>query len=258
MKPYSPSQIAMYQRCPAAWGFRYAEGLKVPPPGHLLVGTALHEAAETNSKQKVASRIDLPESDLADAAATSFDARLAQEGGILPDPEVTTGDCKDEAVELARVYHRLVAPTFQPAKVEQKFQLTFEGVPYGFVGRIDVEDDRRQVRDLKSTARTPSAVEPHVQFQLAAYAMAHEADCGELPPACVNDNIVKLKTPKAVSLSFVPTAEDVRLVRSTIAEVHAGIQAESFPPNRSSFFCSRRQCGFAPYCETKYGGKVRP
>ena len=257
MKKYSPSQVGMYLRCPASWMFRYAEGLKIPPPGALICGIGVHSAAELNHKQKISSHEDLPVGDLMDCAATAVEKRIAEEG-LLPDPDVTAGGLKDEAVSLTKLYRAEVAPTYQPTEAESWFQLSFEGVPYGFTGRVDCVDDQKCIRDLKTAGRSPNDIEPHVRYQLSAYAMGYEAQHGEMPAACHVNSLIKNKTPKAVSHSFTPGPEDVRLVLSTLAEVHAGIHAGAFPPQRSSFTCSRRQCGFAAVCEKKYGGKVKP
>lgn len=249
----------MYQRCPASYMFRYEMGLKIPPagtPGALVRGTAIHEAAAKNGEQKKTSRVDLPEAEIADVAASSFDARVATEG-LLADPEVTPGELKDTAVTLAKLYRRNIAPGIQPVAVEEGFRLAFANVDYEFVGKMDVVDDQRRVRDLKSKSKTPSDVEPQDRWQLSAYAMGHQAQFGTLPAECVNDNLINLKTPTTVTRSFVPTPEDLRLVLSTLAEVHVGVKAGAFPPNRASFLCSRRMCGYYAECEKKFGGTVR-
>ena len=53
-KPYlSPSQINMYLRCPAAYKYRYVDGLILPPKAALTRGKSVHKGQEHNYNQKI-------------------------------------------------------------------------------------------------------------------------------------------------------------------------------------------------------------
>ena len=54
LRHVSASQIAMYQRCPRQWAFRYVLGIKRPPDGGLVVGSGVHAGAEAGMITKKA------------------------------------------------------------------------------------------------------------------------------------------------------------------------------------------------------------
>ena len=91
----SHSQISMWLRCPRQWEYRYVAGLKIPPSGPLIVGSAYHSALEGNFIQKVSSMVDLPLSDCLDIFSDAWEERLSGEELIVWD-QLGPGECKDQ------------------------------------------------------------------------------------------------------------------------------------------------------------------
>ena len=108
-KHLSPTQLGMYLRCGEQYRRRYIEKEIVPPGIALIKGGSVHKAAETNFRQKIESREDLPIKDIREAAAANFDGQIAS--GYILDPDERAigakkvlGVAKDSTIKLVDIY----------------------------------------------------------------------------------------------------------------------------------------------------------
>lgn len=237
----SPSDVNMYLRCPKQWEFRYVYGLKLPPSGALVQGSAVHGGAEVGLNHKIETGEDMPMDDVLDAVSTTFD-------GLAVDAEFgedNPGELKDQAIDLGRTWRNEVAPKIVPVAVEMEWELTIDDVTY--LGYIDVVDAEGRVRDLKTSARKPSAdiLANHLQAQ--SYALAISAQAGEIPEVAF-DYVVKTKAPYAETRSAQYTERQLEIVAETVLDVTKGIRAGVFPRSTDGWWCSPKFCGYWERC----------
>lgn len=198
----SPTSLKTFRTCPQQWAFAYLDNIKAPPSVALKLGVAAHEAVEHNYTQKVETRADLPEDEVADAFSTAWDREIVE----VEQPSEDPAKAKDAGVKLTRLYHKRVAPETQPLWVERSTQFRVvsshgPGCELGgecscgtvFNTTIDLVDEKRQVRDLKTTARRPS--EGRHLMQVAAGAIGYEHETGEPAEDLVIDYLIRTKVP---------------------------------------------------------------
>jgi hypothetical protein len=171
-KPHlSSTQYDMLTRCGVQYERRYLRGEIVPPGIAMLVGSGVHVGAETNFRQKIESREDLPATDIIDAAVQGFKLRSA-DGFMLTDeeaarsPSVVIGEATDLVAKLAEVHARAQAPEYQPVAVEEYVRLPLAEASHDLVGVIDLVSDRREVIDFKTASRKPSPGDADTSTQL--------------------------------------------------------------------------------------------
>jgi hypothetical protein len=255
-RPYvSYSQLALFERCGEAFRRRYIEREKIPPGVAAIRGRAVHGAAELNHRQKIASGVDLPLGDLVDAAATAFDASRA-EGGVLLTPEEASigeanvlGRAKDRAVKLTGLYAHSVAPTIQPALVEERVRIMLPDAPVDLLGILDVATVDRRVKDLKTAARSKTQAEADQSLQLSLYGLAYRAHTGQDAAGLDMEVLVDTSPPKHQRLSTTRRRSDYLVL---VARLNAFLRARDagiFPPAElSSWGCNERWCGYWRSC----------
>lgn len=253
----SPSQISMYRRCPKQWFFRYVKGLIAPPSISLVLGSAYHEAMETNFKQKITSQEDLPLADVQDAFVTSWDHQLGtrflkdkDEGANVEFENVNwegedPGKTKDKGCELVAAYQEQIAPSIFPMEVEEEKILDLGGVRV--VMRIDLITDNLRIVDHKTSGKSKTQDEMEQELQPAAYGLAVK----ELVPFDFHI-AVKTKVPKIQIVTVQKTYKDFAWFAMIVADVSKAIQAGVFPANDSGWWCSSRFCGYYDLCKGKY------
>jgi CRISPR/Cas system-associated exonuclease Cas4 (RecB family) len=196
---FSASSIKTFLRCPQQWAFAHLEKIRMPPSIKMVLGTAAHAGVEHNYTQKLKSFMDLPELDVLDAYSTSFDTEVQE----VEKPDEDAGKAKDQGATLVSIYQNRVAPQVQPLWVERNttFRVISQheedcpggecscGVP--FSATVDLIDEARQVRELKTTARTPSGGQ-HL-MQVAAQAIGFEAETGEQASDLIVDTLIRKK-----------------------------------------------------------------
>ena len=140
---FSFSRLAMWMRCSLQYKFRYVDNLIARPALALSNGRAGHTAVEYNAQHKVKTGLDRPLPELLDLFSDSYDAEVSElEPTDLKDGE-SIGETKDATVSTLTLFHRKVAPTITPHRVEQEFRLVIEPTEeHDFpiepiVGRID-------------------------------------------------------------------------------------------------------------------------
>lgn len=246
-----PSEINCYLSCSAKYLFQYIEKVKTGKSLALAFGSAMHRSIESNYTQKIDSHTDLPEAQVVQTFADSFEEEKTDVDRveILSDPEA-----KDVGVGLVKMYHKTVAPKLQPKAVEQKVEATFAGYEFGVTGTMDLLTTNKKVFDHKTAARKNSSPpDSHVRqgsfYKLLATAAGEEVDE-------VNFTyLVKTKSPQVYNETI---QTDTKHALNMAQHVGTAVQKEVFIPNRDSFLCTKRFCQYWSNCEKKYGGSVKP
>ena len=153
IKTISNSQLGQWIRCPRQWEFRYVKGLKVPPGGAAVQGTAYHGGLKENFKYKIHTGVDMPLADVQDAFNTHWtaettnpreetdddvDAEPISDKVVLWDDK-NPGELKDEGLRLLQLYHTSIAPSVKPVAVEKKSEIKIGDTL--LLGYIDVEEN---------------------------------------------------------------------------------------------------------------------
>jgi hypothetical protein len=274
--------------CAERYRRQYEEDEKVPSTVFAARGTAFHRvAAEAHKRQMRAKdahgdwissttqdeekrRIVLVDSlpgvdEARDLAATEFE-READSGLLVPEgmPRPSTiGSAKDHAVRSAGVYVKNVAPFVDPVAVERKIEVRPKDsdiVVSGIMDLITRGFDSKgvpleEVRDQKTTERSPAKDAAHKSQQLTFYAMLRLAEVGQMPRTQVLDYIVhspKTGWTKHVPLQTHRTAGDIHaLVERLNAAVEAVEKGVFLPTHPDNWYCSERWCPFWSSCRFK-------
>jgi putative RecB family exonuclease len=166
----SNSQVGMWMRCPRQWEFRYIKGLKIPPKGVMVQGSAYHAALRANFENKIESGKDLDQRSVLDAFDKYWNENVggkfksADEEEEFETKDVdwedkNPGSLKDDGYRLLKLYHKDIAPGIMPIHAEQ--EITKEIVPgTGFLGYIDLQTEDEIIDfKLKSRAINPADAE---------------------------------------------------------------------------------------------------
>ncbi len=263
-KPHvSPTQLDMHAKCGMQYHFRYVEGIIIPPGTAMMKGTSVHGAAKVNNRQKIESHKDLPIAELKEAAAAAFEG--AQSGGYRLDDEerdrgekVVMGEAKDRAVAMTEVYGKEIAPAYQPGFVEKRFRILLPG-PRDLVGIIDMADIRRNVVDLKTTAKKKSQADADASLQLTTYAAGHKAITGHDAASLKLETVVQTKTKTyRQTLQTSRTAASQQVLANRINAMTESLAAGVIvPAPPSAWWCSRKWCGYHSMCPFVENGRNR-
>ena len=239
----SVSQMKTYLICPLKYFYRYVQRLPAPKSPELSLGIAVHSALEVNFTQKIQSREDLPLATVTDAFSDAWKAELPE---TAFDEGEKPGQIQDEGVRIVGHYHATVSPAIQPKRVEERFELAFENVPYTFVGRVDLVDSGDFIVDHKTTKRAPTPEQVRQDFQLTAYSLAHRLTQGRPEAGLRLDVMVRTKAPKVLHLPATRTPTDHARFLKLLGYVAKGIQSALFYPN-PNFTCP--SCPFRKQCD---------
>jgi len=245
----SASSVATYLRCGQQWYYAYIMNYKEPPNLKKVVGIATHRAVELNMEQKITTKVDLPTEQVLDAFADAFDKESED---VEPDERESPGEAKDSGIAITRLYHETVGPPIQPYWVERQVQYAVDGVP--FTGILDLVEERTDpvmgsqhfvLRDVKTTAQTPSR--QRYAIQMTGYAVAVKHETGQDSADVILDFLVRTKLPKYVPLYADVTKNTIRQFSDVVGQVMNGINAGNFPPNGLvGTACS--WCGYRDIC----------
>lgn len=237
----------------AAAGFVLRE---MPHGVGAAVGTSVHRSAQVILLEK-ASTGTLPPVDVAtDCARDNIGESIAR-GVMFDGPRGATQNGREavsQAVRMAALYHRAVAPNVQPLLVEERLEA--EAAP-GLVlsGQPDlVAREPNQIRDLKTGAK-----QGNHNAQAGGYSLLARSDGIEIeqaaidyikrvPPSKPQPDPVVTKIPLALAEQVAANvlrhiAEDLRIFREGDRRLRLlpGDPA-AFLANPSSVLCSRRWC----------------
>ncbi len=242
----SHSQISMWLRCPRQWEYRYVEGLKVPPSGPLIVGSAYHTALEVNFIQKVNSMKDLPLDDCLDIYSDAWEDRLLEEELIIWE-RLGPGVSKDQGAGLVQEYIVSTSPSVQPVQVEKTYNREIAGTK--FVCRVDVENVQRAVIDHKTSAKAYNQNDVDGDIQASAIAFALDR-----PIIFYNHIALKQKTPKIQVVKSYRTRADIDWWFDMSTKVVLQMEIGIAPPRsvdafgKTAYWCNERFCGFYERC----------
>jgi RecB family exonuclease len=248
----SASSVTTFLRCGQQWYFAYVAGIKSPPSLRAIRGIAVHRAVEIDMSQKISTRVDLPVGDMLDAYDTSWTAETVN--GHATDKDEDPGVVKDAGYSLVKLYHQEVAPKIQPVLVEEPVQFRINGQLY--TGQIDVAqrvideetwEDKLEIRDTKTTARTPK--EDAYVLAMTGYAISQRQKTGEVESDIVLDYLVATKTPQYKEIRYGgPVSDDqIRRFANVIGNVAENIKSRRFVPNGIvGGACS--WCGYTDVC----------
>lgn len=238
----SGSSLNTFLRCARQWEYAYVYKYRRPPALRMVAGTAGHKAAEVHMLGKIETHADGPLDVALDAFSDSFDEEVKE----AADADKDKAEAKDKAVKSVKFWHKEIAPTIEPAMVEQPISFIINGIPW--TGTIDLVDAENRVRDWKFTGKTPNSADAYV-LNMVGYAIGYRQMTGEVEGQVVLDHIVGLKTPKYVPIrSDGPVKDESIIAFADIVETaNRSIQAGIFPANGlKSGACS--WCGYRDIC----------
>jgi CRISPR/Cas system-associated exonuclease Cas4 (RecB family) len=253
-KHISHTQISMYLKCGQQYYFRYCEGKKVPPAVAMLKGRGIHEGAHQNYKQKIESHEDLKKKDIIDISVNAFEQEVKKEGFQLSKHEIgigaagILGKAKDRIVVMADLFSEEVAPTIQPTMTEQSIILNILDLP-PIKTILDVVDNKKNIRDLKTTGKKKTQDEIDKSLQLTMYTVAYNVLQGEPPSYIIYDILVDKNIPEYQVLGTKRDHRDFQVGYNIMKSAVQGIKKEVFmPAPEGVWWCSERFCGYWNIC----------
>lgn len=258
----SSTAINTYLTCSARYLFRYVYEEVIPPTGALLLGTNVHRAIEYNMSQKIETHEDLPEADVLDYFSAVFDASKSE--AVWYEDE-RPGDFKDTGIRVLKTHHQLVAPELMPLAVEKGFMLSLKSKPktpdeepivYPTIeGWVDLINTEHKIIDNKTIGQTPKTPKPDHKLQTTIYTAGMRlSGMTDAKPRIIY--LVKTKTPKVVQFDVPITVSDWAYFQAVLNSVVRGIENDVFIPNRNTWKCNRRWCGYWEMCEGMFHGTV--
>lgn len=248
VREYHQSEIQTFLKCGLQWFYRYVEGIKTPPKSALTVGSSVDAAVSRNLIEKIDTGTDLPLSEVLDAYSTDFDVRKIETDWDGEDP----GKQKDLGAKLVEAHHSNIAPSIQPATVQEKFVLeTDRG--FNLAGQIDVTTQDGLIIDTK-TAKSKYAEDAISKaLQPAMYDFAYESLHGKKASAFRYDVLVKPTKTKGAEVQQVQsqvTEADREWLFLTIDNVDRAINAGILlPAPENAWWCSKDWCGYWDRCK---------
>ena len=248
----SNTQVAMISRCSRQWEFRYVKGLKVPPAGVMIEGSAYHGAVAENFKSQMDKGTQLSEPEFEDAFSTYWDKSVKQ--GIKDDEETLDsyeidwggefpGKLKDEGIRIAKLYKREVAPRIVPVKIEQNYEKQIDENTK-FIGFLDVETNDKII-DHKLKAKTINQMDADKEIQPLSYCFLTGKMNFDYHVA------TKTKIPKIDIVSVTKTQKDIDWWEEALKQVVAQMRSGVYPPNQSGWWCGKRFCGYWQKCHNR-------
>jgi len=236
----SNSQIGSMLKCPAQYEFSYIKGIKMPPPGAMIQGSAYHKGVETGYKFKKNKLENPSEKFVQEAADEGWAERLKAEPEIEwkgSDP----GGLKDQVMDIVAKYAREIIPTITPLDVEQWETLNINGINF-----VRVRDlvTATGVIDHKLAARKYDPSKKYNDLQSLAYLY---------PNGGKFEYHVATKTlKKEIQIAdYSRTKAEVDWWVILVGKVYAQIKSGNFPPNPTGFFCSPEWCGYWKLCRER-------
>ena len=211
----SPSRLNLWLKCPLAFRRRYIDGLESPPSPSLFVGKVVHEVLDAVYRCAMVGDY-LTECDVPAFVDTAWNRIMESEPCVFGlDDDETKYFIQVSDLVKAYISETDIAIE-KPIAVERKFEvplvdpLTGEDFGMPLVGVVDLileNENGPMVVDFK-TAASASFCDLQHEIQLTAYSyLIREAfDCDE--SALEIRQLVKTKTPKIVTRSFLPRSDE--------------------------------------------------
>lgn len=246
-----PSSIGMFMRCPKQWYYRYVENIKTKPNAAMTVGTSVHAGIEANYEQKIKSKKNLKTAQVVEVFADTFakDKRKIdwKAEDITPDKAQAVG------IKALTHYHEVRAPLIQPLLVEKQVTIKLDlgdGMVEEMEGTLDLIDDKRTLRDHKTSKDKPKEVKVDHCIQTAIYKMGAEQEGYKVNKVEIDYIVKSAVNPTVISIT-VPDTKPLAL--QVIKGMRTNINAGNFMPNPDGWWCSAKWCGY----HHKNGGPCR-
>lgn len=271
------SGLNMLWMCGEQYRRVYIEGDREPPGVALLIGSTCHTTAGADLKSKVSTGQLLKTKEIADLARDQLNRNWDERPVALDEkerdlgPKKVRGQAVDLSVRLAELHHTELAPDIEPDKsprtdadgkvlgckgLDRPWVVNCENYPFDLAGEIDlVEIDtvgpepEPVIRDLKTASQTPNQAKADQHDQFTCYGLAYKVIEGAEVGRFGYDALVKLKTPKAVTLWTTRDAADYKLFMARFENACQAIEKGIFVPvGRDHWKCSEKYCGFFHTC----------
>ena len=243
----SPTQISMFLRCPKQWEFRYVKGIKIPPSGAMVLGSAYHEGLAERFKYVMAN--DEQPGPL--LAIDTFDAafeRIKSEHSVEEEEEALLfdeiqweqdpGELKDMGITLLHIYEEHIAHGIQPISVEEKEIMTIGDIPVHIVTDLTTKD---KTVDHKVKKRAFSDNDLRQSLQGTIYPMITEKP--------LEFHVAKTSVPTILVQQATRNENDERFCVRQITTIWLAIQTGIFPPNDQGWHCNEKWCGYWNLCK---------
>ncbi|MFH1953134.1 MAG: PD-(D/E)XK nuclease family protein [Pseudomonadota bacterium] len=251
------SSLNMALRCGEQFRRRYIEGERIPPGVAAGRGTGIHKANEINLKQKIASKKDMPLSDLQDAARDGY--VNAFKNGVyipkdkLPEKKKLLNIGLNDTIRCTNIYRVLVAESIRPISIEEPFNLDV-GLALPLAGTMDYQE-KPEVGDLKSTATKWPADRIDKEIQPVLYSYVHEKTQGVRPVFKYHVLIARRNkdgdptSEEYQPLEKKPTDNDYKALFAKLQIFINMLKAGIFvPANPTSWWCGQSWCGYWYTC----------
>ncbi len=249
----SPTSIGSALKCGEQFRRRYILGERIPPGIAMGRGIGVHNANDANLNQKVDSRVDLPVTDLTDAARDGF-VNSFRNGVYLVKEDVPAkasllNEGLNQAIRATKLYHKEVAPTIVPVASEEKLSLDI-GLDVPLVGIMDYREEV-SIGDLKTTARTPPKGTADKELQAVVYSYLYEKVLERPRPLFKYNYLVTLQSGEKHHLQET-TATDakyksmLRIARQVYKMMLKGV---FMPADPGHWVCAPRWCGYHRTCD---------
>ena len=167
----SPSQMRSYLRCPKAYEFSYIKGIKTPPSGAMICGTAYHDAVAYYYKS---GDIAYPADVFSDSWERQLHLHETQDEDSTVEFDTTDidwndekpGDVKDAGIALTQLYCRDIAPRYNPVTVETWKEVYIKGIKLVTITDLVTEN---VIADHKVSKRRFSDADKANDIQVTAY-----------------------------------------------------------------------------------------
>ena len=232
----SYSQVDDYLSCPERYRLRYVVGLSTPAHHALAYGSALHQAI-------AAFHVSQGRGEALDEAGlmAALDSHWQPDGYLSREHEEARYSAARAA--LARFRSRELASGGVPVAIERPFRFRLgQDQIVGRVDRLDGGPDGVVITDYKSSDvsdQKRADAKARESLQLQVYAMAHQADTGDLP-ARVQLHFIDT----GVVGTAVPDETRIAKARQKLTTAADGIRAGNFAPKPSPI-----GCGYCPFRE---------
>lgn len=251
------SSLGLLWRCGIAYDFRYNKGLKIPPNASMISGSGTHKSIEKNLTSKIENDKFLPIDEAQDIARDETN-NLWNQGVRLTEDEAVCGvkkakgDTVDKAIALSGLHYEKVAPALNPTEIESEFVLELEKYPYDIAGKIDIIEDKKSVRDTKTSGKCPNSNSADISDQLTMYYLAQKIKNGVAPENLYLDYLYQTPKNKICKNITIPTArndEDVKVLLALIEQSMKILKSGIFTPASPDFWmCSKKWCGYFGIC----------
>jgi hypothetical protein len=261
----SISRLNMMLRCPMQYQHRYIDGVIAPPGVALIVGKGTHRANASNLLNKMDSGSLLPDDEVkaiaADATKREWDAQevALDEDEKAEGADKVKGEAIDRSVVLASLYHEHIAPAVEPTGIEETFTVAVPSSDDELTGFIDVNTEM-QIRDCKTTGKSPDAEAADKSLQLTGYIWAEWERSGRsvLKDGALDHLVTLKKSAKAITQETTRKVEDFDRLHRRLALASQTIQAGIFAPcDPGQWCCSPKWCGWWNRCEFGARGRTR-